>query len=245
MRDFIIPPISINEYRYRIEMHAHTKPASKCGDILPEELVETYAAIGYDAVVLTNHIRTDYSAEQCLYHVEAYNRAAAAAVSYGMRIYYGMELSFADLVGDFLLYGVQPEDTENLRLLSLAGTQAFIDSPERKKSIVFHAHPYRNDRVGVDFQIPRLADGVESINLHPCVNSDNGFVTRDAHRAGILTICGTDYHHKNHEGMTAVLVKKLPETESDLRDLLTSGDYLFEVNGNVIIPSHRMLPIDK
>jgi len=81
---------------------------------------------------------------------------------------------------------------------------------------------------------------VESINLHPRVNSDNGYMTRTAWNQHLLTICGTDYHHEGHEGMTALLTKENPRNEMHLRDVLRSGDYLMEVNGNIILPSHRM-----
>ena len=45
--------------------------------------------------------------------------------------------------------------------------------------------------------------------------------------------------------MSALLVKKVPDTVEELRDLLGSGDYLFEVNGNIIIPSHKMIRNDQ
>ena len=109
-----------------------------------------------------------------------------------------------------------------------------------KKSIVFTADPYRDDRIGVPIRVPELSDGVESINMHPRVNSDNGFVTRTAWRDKLLTICGTDCHNAGHEGMAALLVKRLPDTIQCLRKLLASGDFLFEINGNVVLPSHLM-----
>ena len=42
-------------YPYRIELHAHTKPVSPCGEMLPEQLVQAYADAGFHAVVITNH----------------------------------------------------------------------------------------------------------------------------------------------------------------------------------------------
>lgn len=102
-------------------------------------------------------------------------------------------------------------------------------------------HPYRNDRVNSDIYVPWLSDSVESFNMHPRINSENGYMTRTAQQERLLTICGTDYHHETHEGMSAILTRVLLQTITELRDLLRSGEYLFEINGNVIIPSHRML----
>ena len=41
------------QYPYKIEMHAHTSPCSPCGTVTPDELVNIYSKLGYDAVVLT------------------------------------------------------------------------------------------------------------------------------------------------------------------------------------------------
>ena len=43
------------QYKYRIELHAHTTPASVCSEIPPKQMVETYKDLGYDAITLTNH----------------------------------------------------------------------------------------------------------------------------------------------------------------------------------------------
>ncbi|MBE6542258.1 MAG: hypothetical protein E7672_07415 [Ruminococcaceae bacterium] len=240
MRSYISQNIQIEQYVYRTELHAHTKPASHCSDIVPERLVEAYAALEYDTVVLTNHIRPNYTLDDCLQHIQDYRKAVTAAQDYGMTILFGVELTFSDLWGDYLVYGVEPSDMTALHRYCQEGYKSFAESPERKKSIVFTAHPYRNDRIGEELHIPYLSDGVESINLHPRVNSDNGYMTRTAWNQNLLTICGTDYHHEGHEGMTAILTTENPKNEIHLRDILRSGDYLMEMNGNIILPSHRM-----
>ena len=43
------------QYPYRIELHAHTTPASSCSHLKSEELVKLYHEKGYDGVVITNH----------------------------------------------------------------------------------------------------------------------------------------------------------------------------------------------
>jgi len=241
MIPFICPEIDINAYKYRMEMHAHTWPASSCSEKFPAEVVKIYSDIGYDAVVLTNHIRPKHDADVCRRHVEDYEAAVEAAKGTGLKILFGVELTFPDIQGDYLIYGVEPADMPAIFESLKQGYRCLAASPERAKSIVFSAHPYRNDRIGAELYIPELSDGVESFNMHPCVNSENGFMTRTAYNENLLTICGSDYHHENHEGMSALLVKKIPDTVTELRDLLRSGDYLFEINGNVIIPSHRMI----
>ena len=43
------------QYPYRIELRAHTTPASSCSNLKPEELVQLYHEKGYDGLVITNH----------------------------------------------------------------------------------------------------------------------------------------------------------------------------------------------
>ena len=47
------------EYRYKIELHAHTSPVSGCSHIPPAEIVRRLADKGYHAVAITNHFCYD------------------------------------------------------------------------------------------------------------------------------------------------------------------------------------------
>ena len=46
----------LKEYCYRTELHAHTSPASSCSEIAPEDVIEIYKNLGYDAVTIANRI---------------------------------------------------------------------------------------------------------------------------------------------------------------------------------------------
>lgn len=241
MRPYTCPEIAINEYKYRMEMHAHCRPSSPCGDKTPTEVVEIYKQCNYDAVVLTNHFKANYTEDSIAMLQNDYREAVEAGEKMGLKVLFGVELTFYNTYGDYLVYGVHPEDMAELFDLLPRGFEHFAESDLRKKSIVFFAHPYRGRKENIDLHIPYMVDGVESFNMHAEVNSDNGYMTRRAYAENLLTICGSDYHHEGHHAMSALLVKKVPDTVEELRDLLRSGDYLFEVNGNIIIPSHRMI----
>ena len=43
------------QYPVRIELHAHTKPASSCGDVPTEEVLRIFKDDGYDGIAITNH----------------------------------------------------------------------------------------------------------------------------------------------------------------------------------------------
>ena len=50
--------MNLKKYKYKTEMHAHSMPASACGDIPPEEVVRIYSELGYHSIVLSNHFHS-------------------------------------------------------------------------------------------------------------------------------------------------------------------------------------------
>ena len=47
--------MNVNDYKYKIELHAHTNPGSGCSSVSPERMVAVHKKSGCDAVVITNH----------------------------------------------------------------------------------------------------------------------------------------------------------------------------------------------
>ena len=92
---------------YKIELHAHTRPVSGCGQLLPSEIVSAYNNVGYKGIVVTNHFIKDYfkkDAEGFLsYYMNAYHECEEAAAKYGMKIYWGAEFRFSAYIQDFLI----------------------------------------------------------------------------------------------------------------------------------------------
>ena len=50
-----------NGYIYKIETHCHTAEVSPCGTAPYRDLIDGYAAAGYSAITLCDHLRLDYS----------------------------------------------------------------------------------------------------------------------------------------------------------------------------------------
>ena len=46
-------------YPYRIELHAHSSPASGCSEVPADELVRVFYEAGYDGIAITNHFISD------------------------------------------------------------------------------------------------------------------------------------------------------------------------------------------
>ncbi len=108
-----------DQYPYKIELHAHTGLASKCGKASPEEMVAAYKAIGYDAIALTNHYFLPFfegmTKKQGIdKYLEDYNRACMAAKDIGIKVLLGAEIRLTENANDYLLYGVNESILESI-----------------------------------------------------------------------------------------------------------------------------------
>lgn len=227
-------------YRYRIELHAHTSPASKCSDVTPRELVETYRSLGYDAIHLTNHFvfSEDRSKEESVaVFLDDYYETKRYGDALGLKIYLGAEIRFTENANDYLVFGVCPEMLGEIYGLLKNGVEYFRKNYPMPDSVFVQAHPKRNKMEDV---APELLDGVEVYNMHPNHNSRIGLAAFCAKRDRVpIVTAGTDYHHKNcdHEGLSALRVKYLPDDAFGLAKLLRTGDYLLEIGReNLVIP---------
>lgn len=234
------------EYPFRIELHAHTKPQSWCGEALPEELAEIYAKKGYDGIVVTNHFMGlcddkeympgETKEEQLEFYLSGYEKAKKAGEKLGLKVYLGLEIRFSkENYNDYLIYGVDEEIAslcyDNFR----EDLAYFRENVKLPKSVFIQAHPFRN---GVSPADPKLLDGVETFNMHPGHNQRNSFTCRFAKENNIkIRTAGSDFHHLNqrHEGVSALRTKVLPTDSFHLAEILKSGDYLFEIGETALI----------
>lgn len=231
--------MNISEYKYKIETHAHTSPASPCADLKPHTVIERYAALGFDAVAITNHFckhsfRVDeFEAARDTVLADFY-AAKEAGEKYGIKVILGMEMRFPENSNDYLLYGIDENDIKALYDLTSTDYVTFYKSFKNDKNVILQAHPFRN---GMELQDPQFLDGIETFNMHPAHNSRISFATRYAkEHPHFITTCGTDFHHDTHQGLGGILSKTLPKDSFELASLLKSRDYLFNVSGSVVIP---------
>ncbi len=226
-------------YNYKIELHAHTKPASGCSEVTPKELIDTYKDLGYDAICITNHfiLSEKRSKEE---YIGNYLRDFSEAKEYGerlgMKVYLGAEIRFTENDNDYLIYGVNKVMLAEIYDILSCGIENFRKNYSMKDSVFIQAHPMRNGMEKVD---AKLLDGVEVFNMHPNHNSRVGLAALYAKRENISIItAGSDFHHpnKDHEGLAAIRTAYLPEDSFGLAELLKKGDYILEVGrGNIIL----------
>lgn len=234
----------LNTYKYKIELHAHSMPASQCCNCPPERFLEVYSEMGVDAVCLTNHyyknsyIFTDKSKKECIdAYLDDYEKLKVAAQAYGIKILLGCEIRFADNNNDYLMFGVNRDILEEA-FDYLGGTlEEYRKSVSLPDTLFVQAHPFRDNMVTVD---PKLLDGMETMNFHPHHNSRNSVSAAYAKANGIK-ICtgGSDFHHDKpfHPAALVMLSKTLPEDSFKLAKILKENDYLFKLGDNhIIIP---------
>ncbi|MBE7022950.1 MAG: PHP domain-containing protein [Ruminococcaceae bacterium] len=229
------------DYKYRIELHAHTSPVSSCGAVSPEDMVELYHQRNYHGIVVTNHFNRynierfpEFSKEAYIdSYLKAVDDAKKVAEKYGITVFVGAEIRFDENPNDYLLYGVDRDILSVCYDYFSKGLEAFRKEVKLPGSVLVHAHPFRNGMTRVS---PELVDGIEILNLHPGHNSSVALSTRYAYetKAKIKT-AGSDFHEKFHLGCGALLAKEMPTDTFELVELLKSGDYLLEISGETIV----------
>ena len=229
----------VKTYPYRVELHAHTNPASPCGKATPEELVQLYLDAGFDGVVITNHFSHaaygDLSREAFVeMQMADYERACKAAQGTKLKIYLGVEARFDEDNNDYLLYGVDREILGKIYDYLGKGLAAFRAEVKLPSSVLIQAHPFRDGCVPAE---GKLLDGVEVFNMHPGHNPRSALAALYAKQNNIpLTVAGTDFHHikPGYIATAALRCRALPEDTFGLAELLRSGDYVFEIGDQFV-----------
>lgn len=230
--------MELEKYTFKTELHAHTKPASECSQIYPEELVENYARLGYNSVVISNHfysgMRYYGDKKKCIdAYLADFDLAADAGEKLGIHVILGCEIRFAENVNDYLLFGIDRDLlTEAYDYLD-KDLAVFSKDFRREDRVLLQAHPFRN---GMALADPAYLDGIETFNVHPGHNSRVAVAAKYAREHDFIVSAGTDYHHHGHEGLAGVLTPNVLKTSGDVALALRSRNYLLVVGGNIIFP---------
>lgn len=231
----------LSQYKYQIELHAHTCPVSGCSQVTPKDMVDTYKSLGYDGVVITNHFMYQHNRvtkeEYVDFFIRDYEQAKTYGDEVGLKVYFGAEIRFTEWDNDYLIFGIDKEMLSEIYDLLPHGIENFRKTYAMPDSVFIQAHPMRD---GMKLYDPSLLDGIEVFNLHPNHNSKVGLASVYAKENNIpIIIAGSDFHHpnRNHEGLSALRATYLPEDSFELAKVLKAGDYLLEIGrNNIIIP---------
>lgn len=231
--------MDLSLYKYKIEAHAHTSPASSCSEILPEDLVKTYKEAGVHAVCLTNHFMRNYlpipKEKGLKKHLEDYYKTCEAGEKYGVKIILGLEMRFGlENTNDYLIYGIDEDFIYRAYDYFDSTLEQFYKEMKNDKNLIIQAHPFRKNMVLAD---KNYIDGIESFNMHPNHNGRIALAHQYAMKEpDFIVTAGSDYHHPGQHATGLILSKTLPENSFQFAELLKSKDYLFRLGGCVAVP---------
>jgi len=226
------------EYKYRTETHAHTFAASPCSEFSPEELVDLYEGLSYDTLIITNHfsyvVFEQIKGYSVCGYLDEYKRAVEYAKNKNISVILGMEIRFKENDNDYLVFGIDEEFIEKSYSYLDTTLEKFYTEMKNDKNVILQAHPFRDGMTPMPVE---FLDGVEVFNMHPNHNSRISLSARYAQKKpGMIISGGTDCHHPTHEGCISLNTKEKITDSFMFAEILKSGDYIFDVVGNKIIP---------
>lgn len=221
-------------FPYRLELHAHTSPASRCSQVSPEDVITIFHNAGYNGIAITNHFYEKPDKDEFLkIYRDDFLKAYETGKKLGMKVYLGAELRFVnENDNDYLLYGFELDELEEM-YSHISGTlEDFVRDFKTDSMFLLQAHPFRND---MERGFEQFLDGVEAFNMHPNHNSRVALAMKYADEHGKIATAGTDYHHIGHDNLCATRSSVLPENEAELVSLLKSGNFIYEISGKVVL----------
>ena len=226
----------LTDYPYMTELHAHTNPASFCGDFPACEVVDFYKAAGVTTLAITNHFNSNLTIgnlrENIKTYLEDYYIAKEAAKN-DINIVLGIEIRFDGSYNDYLVFGIDEDELPFYAELTPYGIENFYKQAKNERNIIIQAHPFRN---GVTLAPINSIDGVEGYNLHPNHNQRNALAMQHARNNNLLITGGSDFHHVTHHALCLMRTKTELKSSLNVATAIKSRDVIFDCSGNIIIP---------
>lgn len=184
--------------KYLYDLHIHTSESSGCGETCAADIVARYKGLGYDGIVITDHVgasalrnRGETYDEKITNVLKGY-RAAKALEDENFTVILGMELRFLENDNDYLIYGIDEEFMRRVNLTEFEKPEDFVAVAKENNLAFFQAHPFRD---GMTVLNPTILDGIEVYNGHGGHDSRNDIALCWAKKFGVRMISGSDFHY--------------------------------------------------
>ena len=216
---------------FKTELHVHTSPVSRCAKAPAEDTARHFEKMGYDTIVITNHMSPTLLGEKLPcdqndwkavadYFLSDYRIAKQTAKN--MNVLVGMELRVKENNNDYLVYGIDEQFIYDMGNVLDKKIKDIIPMIHEVGGIILQAHPFR-DRMTITN--PALLDGIEVINFTAGHNSRNDIASLWAKKYDMLGICGQDYHNTDYLIGAGILTDCEITNEKQLRDILVARDF--------------------
>ena len=198
---------------FLMETHFHTDEISPCGKVPVARGLELYAKAGFDAVIMTDHLRQDVrrnlgEAWRTAYF-DVYRRGVEIGRRLGLLVFPGMELCFPGTEEDYLLYGIDEHFLERHPDLMELGLERLYALCQAEGILLVQAHP---KRAYIRRVSPEYLEGMEALNTNPRQDSHNDEAQALARQYGLLETAGSDFH--NEEDLAVGMLMTRPITSS-------------------------------
>lgn len=217
---------------YLFDTHVHTKESSSCGRVPAAEIVARYKNLGYDGIIITDHVHasqfkkhgSNYE-EQAKKYLEGY-KTAKALEDENFHVVLGMEIRFMENDNDYLLYGFDEDFVFSRDLAHFETLEDFRPVVEENNLILFQAHPFRCNMTVID---QSLVDGVEVYNGHGDHNSSNDIAYHWAQKYSHRMLSGSDFHGNVTMEPGGVYFEEYAKNSKDVAKMLREGRYSLKI----------------
>ncbi|MCL2405056.1 MAG: PHP domain-containing protein [Defluviitaleaceae bacterium] len=215
---------------FKIDPHIHTAEVSQCGFLPAADIVKRYHALGYDGIVITDHLHEDYiSSLDCKDDWSAcvkrflygYENAKTIGEQLGLKVLLGAEIRFLINDSDYLLYGIDEDFLYSAPYLYRHDPKDFF-ARYGDEVLIIQAHPFRGDNE----ILIKCIHGVEVFNTNP---------RHDNRNDKAQTLCnlyphmhpfyGSDTHRDGDEGRAHMLINETVTDSHEFRDAVLRHNY--------------------
>ena len=154
------------------------------------------------------------------FYLSSYNEMKKFAGN-SFTVLLGLELRYYLTINDYLIYGVEEDWLRKQGNLLLLEPKSAFKLAHKEGYLICQAHPYRKFMTRCS---PRYLDGMEVYN-GKTDKELNDKALKWAEQTGKIQVSGSDFHHLGGEGRGGIITKAPIFTNSDLTELLRSGDY--------------------
>lgn len=189
-----------------IDTHMHERTYSKDSFLRLDEMVEIARERGLGAICITDHDSMGLKA-----YAEEYTKRE------GFPIFVGIE--FFSLQGDIIAFGIDDYPPERV------SAQEFIDYVKERGGVCFAAHPFRNNKRGLEEHLRRVKglDGLEVLNGSTSPE-DCMTAALYARELGLFTLGSSDCHIPGKVGVCATYFQEEIRTIEEFVAALKKGN---------------------
>lgn len=215
----------MKEYLY--ETHCHTSETSSCGRKTAAEVVEHYKNLGYDGIIVTDHMTHSKSSElstwreRADFFLEGYRRAKALETE-DFSVILGMEIRFEANDNDYLVFGFDENFVYENDLQAFYNLKDFREIADKNGLLIFQAHPFRPNMTISD---TKFLDGIEIYNGNPNHNSSNDIAAMWAKKYSLRELSGSDYHGAERGEPGGIYLSERVSDPKRLTELLRENRY--------------------